>query len=344
MILKDKNILFLCDDVVQHAFDTLHHGCLEIFGNSNVFEFPIVSKYHNTSKQFSDHPYKWWCYDSTSTEKNLNIDEWIAEIRLSNIDYIVFTNRGDAINNLSYILYSLDDNILNKLNIIFVEEEEDANFEFHRNYVEDLSKRGIYKYITIHYRADYIVKRVCNYDKIRPFYMSGPLSKFIDEIGIVKDFLKREIDICYMAGSSHPNRRKYFDILKNVAGNNVIEFGNYAGIHKRSLNEYFNVINNSKIFISVRGNGWGNTRNIEGPLCGAALFNDILDITVPYDYTDNVSAIFFDEKNLIDKLTCLLSDKSKLQNIAKNGSEHCLKYHTSAARARQMVEHVMAIK
>ncbi len=339
--MLDK-ILLLSDIQVSHAYDTFVDGCITIFGKENIFEYPYTQKYHSnhTTEQ---HPYAWWCYNDLEHFNNLSLDSWADEINNGNIRYIVATNRETGLNNLLYIIPRLNADIFKKICIIFLEEEEDHGFELHRYYIEKLAP--IYNHIDIHYRADYMTKRVCSYDKIMPFYLSGPTQKILNEIGTIKQYNEREIDICFMAGSSHPNRKRYFDILKKYKlGNNIIEFGNYVGTHTRSINEYFNIINNAKIFISCRGNGWGNTRNVEGPLCGAALFTETLDIVMPFDYKDGESAIFFNEINIIDKLNYYMNNKNLLYELAKYSNKHALEYHTSTERVKQMIAHTHKVK
>ena len=110
------------------------------------------------------------------------------------------------------------------------------------------------------------------------------------------------------------------------------------------LKDYFNYLNNSKIAISVRGGEYSNTRNIEGPYLGCALFTQKLEIEIVNDYVDNHSAIFFDETNLIKKLTEYINDQDKLKSLCENSRNHCLQYHTTESRASYYLNKIKNIK
>jgi len=333
-----NNALFLVHDQVSHAYDTFFDGMKLLFGNNSVFEYPCVEKYHSNYSN-SGHSYGWWCYNDIKHVTSISLNDWAKEINDGKIKYIIASNRGYALENLKLLIPMLTDNAIRNTCTVFLEEEEDPGFNFHYWFIEHL--KPIYEKIDIHYKVDYIRNKVGSYDNIHPFYLSAPSEKILKEIGKVKPFCERSIDVCYVAGNSHKNRERYFDILKNInVGNNVIEFG----AHKYSLKEYFNIINDSKIFISVRGNGWSNTRNVEGPFCGAALFTEQLEISIPNDYINKKNAVFFNEETLLPLLNEYLSNTTKLSKLAKASHTYCMENHTSLARANQLVDLANKIK
>jgi hypothetical protein len=322
--------LFLTHDQVSHAHDTFFNGMKLLLGKNNVFDYPCVEKNHSDYKKHG-HTYAWWCYNDIGHITSLSLEDWAEEINKKNINYVFASNRGYAIENLKLLIPKINKESFNYCTFVFIEEEEDPGFNMHRWFVEHLKQ--IYDKIDIHYKVDYIKNKVCNYDKIYPFYLSAPHEKIIEEIKSVKKFEERKYDVCFIAGNSHKNREKYFNILKKLSsGNNIIEFG----AHKYSLSEYFKIINDSKIFISVRGNGWSNTRNVEGPICGAALFSEKIEIDIPNEYVHNENAIFFDENNLITQLEKYINS-DELKILAQKSTEYCLNNHTSIARAKQFI-------
>lgn len=322
--------LFLTHEQVSHAHDTFFNGMKILLGNKNVFDYPCVEKNHS-DYNIHGHTYAWWCYNDLQHITSLSLDDWANEINNKNIKYVIASNRGYALENLKLLIPKIKEDSFKYCTFVFLEEEEDPGFNSHRWFVEHL--KPVYNKIDIHYKVDYIKNKVCNYEKIYPFYLSAPYEKIINEIKEIKSFEDRKYDVCFIAGNSHKNREKYFNILKNLkVGNNIIEFG----AHKYSLNEYFNIINDSKIFISVRGNGWSNTRNVEGPICGAALFSEEIEISIPNDYVNRENAVFFNEKTLIPLLEeYIYSDK--LRVLSKNSIEYCINNHTSVERARQFI-------
>lgn len=329
------NILFLNHEQVCHAHDTFLNGCIEYFGKEHVFEYPCYPKTHSDFNSHG-HSYAWWCFNDLKHITSYSEETWIQCIKNKEIQYIIGNNR--QIFTFISFLEKLSEKDLESVGVVFLEEEEDPGFAHHYWCLEQLKK--VYHKIDIHYKVDFILGKVGNYEKIKPFYLSAPSNKLLSMIDSIKSFEEREIDICYLAGASHNNRKLYFDLLKDMPGNNIICYGN----HQYNLNEYFNLINNSKIFISVRGNGWSNTRNVEGPFLGAALFTEKLEISIPFDYEEDISAIYFTQENLVDKLKYYLKHKSKLKKLATKSHLHCLNFQTSLKRAEQMVSAINTLK
>ncbi len=325
--------LFLGDPTVSHTFDTFYHGMCELLGKTFVHDYPCYPKYHTNHKIPGD-KYSWWCYtDNNENTLSLTLDGWADEINNGKIKYIFFTNRGSGPEHLFVLLSLIKTDVFKDICITFIEEEHDLDFSMHKSNVAKLMP--FWDKIDIYYRMDFIQDKVFADKKIYPLYIGMPENKMALEVDNIKSFYNKKYDICYMVGASHPNRKKYYDILKSaeLPGNNIIEYGD----HKYSINNYFNIINDSKIFISVRGAEYHNTRNIEGPYLGAALFSEHLPTTVPFDYTHGESCIYFNEDNLIQQLKWHLQNLNVLNKLADNGKAHCSSYHTTLARAEQFV-------
>lgn len=231
-----SNILFLGHKQVSHALDTFFDGCINIFGEPNVYEYPILEKHHgignyNSSEQHTDiQPvYGWWCRNSIPFVEEFSIPEWAQKINNLEIKYVVGSNR--AIENFIELLKLIKIESMLHVCVAFVEEDHDLGFELHRNNVERLMP--VWDKIDIYYKTDFVRNSVCSYSKIKPFYISVPQNKVLKEIGKIKLFSERKIDVCYLVGASHPNRKMYYDLIKSFKfGNNIIEFGT----HKYSLN------------------------------------------------------------------------------------------------------------
>lgn len=338
------NILFLGHPQVSHALDTFFDGCLKVFGQANVYEYPILEKHHcvDNYDSFNLHTdiqpvYGWWCKNNMAFKEEFYLDEWAKKINNREIRYIVGSNR--AMDNFIELLGLIEAESLQHICVVFVEEEHDLDFELHKANVNMLMP--VWDKIDIYYRMDFVRGSVCPSDKIKPFYMSAREDKILEEIGFVKPFDDREFDVCYLVGPNHPNRRMYYDIINELkVGSNLIEFGT----HNYSLNQYLNVINNSKIFVSVRGNELSNTRNIEGPFCGSALFTENIGIELPFDYEDGKSAIYYDSFNVLELLTSYVLNQEKLRHLASKSRQHCLGFHTSTRRAEQLLAEAKKIK
>jgi spore maturation protein CgeB len=66
-------------------------------------------------------------------------------------------------------------------------------------------------------------------------------------------------------------------------------------------------------------------------------------IQIPNNFVDDESAVFFDNiAEMEDKLEYYINNPKAARQIAINGHEHYLKYHTATARARTFLGTVHA--
>lgn len=325
-----NKILFLTHEQVSHAHDTFFDGCLKLFGSENVFEYPCVPKYH--SDYHVAHTYEWWCYNDLGHITSRSLIDWAKDINDGKIQYIVASNRGTGLENIKLLIPMIKEDVFSTITIIFLEEEEDPIYSVHKYCLDQL--KDIYHKIDIHYKVDYL-KHYNHNKKVKPFYMSAPINKIKELSGPNIPFLDKTIDVSYIVSGPHKNRIKIFEELQKLdIGNNIITMG----YHQYGLTDYFKIINNSKIFISVKGNGWSNTRNVEGPIAGAALFTEEIAIEVPNDYLHKESAVFFNPSNIVKFIKEYLNDQNKLEELTYNSIKYCNENHTTLARAKQMVK------
>jgi len=99
------------------------------------------------------------------------------------------------------------------------------------------------------------------------------------------------------------------------------------------------ILNRSKIAVSLRGVAWDTFRYWEIPYHGAVLLSERLPILIPDNFIDGESAVFFGGPGeMLDKAAALLADQPRLARIAENGRKLSREKHTSAARARYVLE------
>jgi spore maturation protein CgeB len=93
------------------------------------------------------------------------------------------------------------------------------------------------------------------------------------------------------------------------------------------------------ICLSLPGYGQDTVRYWEAPAHGAMLFSQKLGIVIENDFVDGESAVFFGSVGeMRERLSFLLANREYAERIAMAGRERFDRFHTSDARARQMLE------
>lgn len=370
--MNTDKIMFIGDPNPSHAIDTFFHGICEVFDEQNVYEFPPEMKYHSN---YANDPYNFWTVKNAKkptvghmrgyqfyVDAFNNPDSGFKYIFCVNRPYLnssYATRRYPSLYTLVQLLNDIHPDRFKDIGVFFLEEEGDPTLYGHNEiYVKYFQNPTILEYdgtlkkypsvfekINIWLKVDFIRKYIKYPNKVFPLYISAPEDKLNEIVdNKILSFEEKEYDVCFISGIHHDDRKKYYDILKNELkiGNNILfcdRNSSFCG-----LKDYFNYLNKSKIVISVRGGEYSNTRNIEGPFLGCALFTQKLDIEVPNDYIDGESAIFFDETNLIEKLNYYISNQDKLKELSIQSRNHCIKHHTTQARVLHYIEKIKQIK
>lgn len=103
--------------------------------------------------------------------------------------------------------------------------------------------------------------------------------------------------------------------------------------------KYNDILARSCISVSVMGAGYDCARFWEIPATRTLLLSQRLPIRLPHPFIDGETAVFFDTADeLRARVAELESGKLDWQAIAQAGYDHLCAYHTSAARAGQLLE------
>lgn len=373
MVIMSDKVMFIGDPNPSHAIDTFFHGICEVLGEENVYEFPPEIKYHSN---YTLDPYNFWTVKNsktTSLEGHIrgyqfyvdvfnNPDsgfKYIFCVNRPHLESVYSTRRYPSLYTLVQLLNDIKPERFKDIAIIFMEEEGDPFLYGHNEiYIKYFQNPtipqsngsmkqypSVFEKIDLWLKVDFIRKYVKYPEKVFPLYISAPEDKLLKMVdNKILPFEERKYDVCFISGIHHQDRIKYYDILNSQlkVGNNILFCDRDNSLC--GLKDYFNYLNNSKIAISVRGGEYSNTRNIEGPYLGCALFTQKLEIEIVNDYVDNHSAIFFDETNLIKKLTEYINDQDKLKSLCENSRNHCLQYHTTESRASYYLNKIKNIK
>lgn len=102
--------------------------------------------------------------------------------------------------------------------------------------------------------------------------------------------------------------------------------------------EYARQLQMSLMGLNGFGYGYDTVRYWELPAHGCMLLSERMPIHIPHNFADGESAVFFDDlPELEAKLAHYLAQPEETARIAAAGHAHLLKYHTSSARARQLL-------
>lgn len=154
------------------------------------------------------------------------------------------------------------------------------------------------------------------------------------------DITNKSLDV-FWSGKIYGYRKPILDnILKDKIIKSLIE--NSTDYKYFKLNDYKTRLNNSKIGISLRGNGYDSVRYYETPANMCALFTEDVGskIVIDNEFKDGEHCIFIDSNNAVDKIKYYLNNEKELKDITINGYNHCKKYHSSTYRAQTMINHI----
>jgi hypothetical protein len=120
-----------------------------------------------------------------------------------------------------------------------------------------------------------------------------------------------------------------------------VEFADFPDsfVGEVTHHEYLRILSQSKFSVGVRGAGWDTLRYWEIPAQGAVLCRMPSPIEIPNDFQDGVNCVEFSTADeLREKITHYLNNSSVYNTLRANSLEHFKKFHTTKARAQQMLD------
>ena len=106
--------------------------------------------------------------------------------------------------------------------------------------------------------------------------------------------------------------------------------------------QYHEIMAGAKINIVARGWGFDTLRRFEAPCYSGLVMSDNMPILTPYPFKDGEHIVYFKNslQGLIGMIEYFLTHDGDRQRIGKAGMEHCMKYHTTEARAKYFLEKI----
>ena len=173
------------------------------------------------------------------------------------------------------------------------------------------------------------------YSKLRPFPLTVP------NVNKQKFTKRRDTVVSFTGHFNNPDRKRYVATAQNLCK----EFGlknteYYLSNYKREFTNinYINMLERSKLAMSIRGTGYDTFRYWEIPYHGAALLSQKIPIFIPNNFIDGESALYFDnQKELKSKIEKYAIKTQEWEEIAKKGNKLFLEHHTPEKRIKDLI-------
>lgn len=325
--------------------NTIYTGFAEVYGKDSIYFYKSENfDLNNIGIELSN-------------KKNIKPENVIADI--DTFDYIFFFN--------SSILDSNFKNILNKKTSstkIYVDGWDDFFVRkiYYHPEIKFYLKREVYKdkikqkdkleweirYLYEFFRAreakinrkwfSYLnlpvnIAKINKFDKLIPFQLT------VNDINAFQGKGTDKYDISFLGHANNPERdyylKKLHDWLKKT------EIKNYISTEITKKEDYINLLKATKVGLSLRGVGYDTWRYWEIPCSGSALLSQKLPISVPNDFVDGESAIYFNNfEELKSKINRYLIKSNEYKEVARKGKEHFFRYHTPEKRVRYLIEKI----
>jgi len=109
---------------------------------------------------------------------------------------------------------------------------------------------------------------------------------------------------------------------------------------KLSYEDYFELLAQSKMALSIRGAGFDTVRYWEIVASKRLLVSETPYIHIPHNFEHGKHALFCrpDLSDLVDIVRASLKDEACRQSMIEQAYQHLLRYHTCEQRAKQFLE------
>ncbi|MEK7773280.1 MAG: glycosyltransferase [Deltaproteobacteria bacterium] len=159
--------------------------------------------------------------------------------------------------------------------------------------------------------------------KIQPVWISydvGSIGPYV-KAEEIKPYREREVDISFLCNTHMSyNRLRMLPILEGIGKSRRIVTTKDDKFGKK---EYFDILKNTKINISLEGRGWDCPKHYEHMLCGSLLFVARPTIKTAFDLKDGHNCVFVENDlvNIEERLGYYLENTDLSAAIAARGHE-----------------------
>lgn len=330
-------ILYLVDPQQDYLTSMIFEGLYSLLGEKNIFVYPMLKRWkYGTADDWYTLPdgKTGWTgkvdYEVVRPElQELTLDAICDNI--NDFDYIILASpREYVVKAFRYIVNKVG-MISNK--IVFMDGEDGNNIQ---------------TYLIDEFKPNFIFKREMFYEtryndkRIYPL----PFAAFTQNIPEA-DNVGKSLNVFGIFGNTNNLRVK---LVKKVHELNIdksivdIDSGvddwnrNHPRQGKMSYKDYMTNIANSKIALSCIGHGKDCVRYLEIPTFNTMLMTIDPRIIIPFPFKNEYNCVIIkqDLSNFQELLEYYLSHDKERNEIAYNGHQHLLKYHTCEKRVMYM--------
>lgn len=348
-----KKVLMLAHPEMDHLAYMMFDGLYKAIGAQNVFVYPFVNHYAGgvDSGYILDDGNKGYTappgYASGHENPMLSFEELVAMIDEFDIVYLS-SARTYAIKALTQFKERCGSSMPP---LVFSEGED-----YQSLCTIEMIK---HKYNPVAcFKRELLPLDIESRKDMQPLYPL-PFSAITDNL--VPDKEEKDIDVFALFGNTYPIRE---DIVKLINSSELPKnYKIHVGIdHFRNEPEKavwqdpnrFNIpplvqyrqfheyMSRAKINIIARGWGYDTLRRFEVPCYSGLVMGDDIPIVTPYPFKDGQHIIHFKNslQGVISMIEYFLTHDEDRQRIGKAGREHCMKYHTTEARAKYFLEKI----
>jgi hypothetical protein len=317
---RKMKILFCATSFKDFGMDILFDGLCRVLGNKNVLEYPQKDFLHGKTR------HRLAMYPDAFRYPVLKSDpEKLAMLRNGEFDVVIFGCRpkteiaiSDQLTKEFYETLRIFKENNNGTPVYIIDHGDQPGIN--RELWSDLNAK-------LYFKREYMKNEDFGQKVI-------PINFSYSEKYIPANIETQRTNTLFWVGRDYPRmtiRTPYLSRLESMCGKKFNE--------RMERFEYAESMLKHKIGLSLRGYGYDTSRYWELPAFGVMLFSEKLKIRIPYDYTDGENAVFFENPDeMVEKLKYYMEHESEVDRIRANGNAWFHKYHTSTARAKQVIE------
>ncbi|WP_455223494.1 glycosyltransferase family protein [Kaarinaea lacus] len=323
-------ILFINSHSADYVQDLTYSGLVKIFGLKNVIDYRWNQKYHVPYKKYP---------------KNLG---YVAGSFLPSLTHrslkrfdIVFVGSAKIDCFETYLAFM--DRIPMDVPVVFIDGGDWP--EIGRD-LTAYNRPDLYNDAIAKRPFDLVFKREMLIDQdygenVFPLPMSFNIAR-------AKNIPKeKKYQVSFWAVESHPTRVHALDLLtdKFDCKVNGTERNQKFSKYKRKGEFYLQELARCKIVLNFRGGGWDTMRYWEVPAVGSFMISQRPQFVIPHNFEHEKHVVFCqdDLSDLIDLCEYYLKNDTAREQIASNGKNHLLQYHTDVKRAEYVIQTIRNI-
>ena len=348
-------ILFICSQETDYLQDLTYAGLAEILGRERVVDFPFHWPYHRekkflwskkteyprnlglvqTPRFLQSHP------QSPRRQRGINRSSWKVrkELKKNSFQIVVLGSaKPDALQALERLLPAI------KVPWIFLDggDWREVGGDFKRTGGQ--RGFGLFQSVSRKKSPSLVFKREMPLDLRNDFIFPFPFSAQVSRIPKLLPSASKKYQVLFWAVESSEARRQAFKLLRgryDCEQNGSVPGQTFRGysFHGR---QYFEALNETRVALSFRGEGFDTLRFWEIPACGSLLLSEKPTVQIPHPFEDRVHAVFCknDLSDLVTLIDYYISHEKEAQEIAEEGQKHLLRYHTHMRRGEYFLERV----